>query len=105
MRRSIFYQPLAAFLAVLLLPPFAWVTGAGHISLAKAQFDVGCAPAAGRIIQDLGGLCDANFAIPSADVLQFERDTVNGWLTAHQLPQSDSAVIYQYGRSDLRSEL
>src|ERR1041385_4194362 len=102
MRTSIFYRPLAILMALLLLPPFAWFTGAGHIWLAQGQ--TGCAPAASRIIQDVGGFCDANWA-STADVQQFESDTVSAWLTAHQLPQSDSSVIYQLGRSDLRSEL
>ncbi len=107
MRRSILYQPLAVLLAVIMLPPFSWISGAGRASSMSvtAQINVpGCTPSAGRIIQDLGGFCDPNWA-DTADVQQFENDTVSAWLTAHQLPQSEGALIYQFGRSDLRSEL
>jgi len=107
MRNSIFYQPLVVFMAVMMLPPFSWITGAGQASSVsvKAQSSFGgCAPDASRIIQDIGGNCDANWA-STADVQQFESETVSAWLHEHQLPPSDSSVIYQYGRLDLRSEL
>ena len=107
MRRSIFYQPLAVFLAVILLPPFSWITGAGEASPASLKGQIvitACGPDAGRIIQDLGSDCGPNWA-NTADVQQFESEMVSAWLTAHKLPQSDKSIIYQLGRLDLRSEL
>jgi hypothetical protein len=107
MRRSIFYQPLAVFMAVLMLPPFSWVLGAGRESpmAAKAQIDLsGCEPNSQRIIQNLGGFCDDTWA-PTAYVQQLENDSVSSWLQAHQMPPSDRSIIYQIGRSSLRSEL
>ena len=102
-----YYKPLALALAFLLLaPPISWVSGVGHTSRAEAQIVIsGCAGSPDRIIQNLGILCDPNFPAQFADVQQFESDTVRGYLAAHSLPQTDSSLIYQVGRSDLRSEL
>jgi hypothetical protein len=42
MRSSIFYQPLAVFLAVIMLPPFSWITGASErASEASGTFEGG----------------------------------------------------------------
>jgi hypothetical protein len=81
MRRSIFYQPLAVFLAVILLPPFSWISGGGASSVAvKAQISVsGCGPDSHRIIQNLGGLCDPNWA-PTEEVKAFEDSVIADWL-------------------------
>src|SRR5262245_49089428 len=105
MRNSIFYQPLAVIMAILMLPPFTSITGTSATSLAEAQSFTGCAPVSSRIIQNIGGLCDSNFAVPSAILQQFEVETVSAWLTIHGLPQSARSMIYELGRSDLRSEL
>src|SRR5262245_11168724 len=105
LRRCLFYRPLAVFMAVMMFPPFSWVTGSSQVSRVLAQINVGgCAPDASRIIQDLGGTCDANWA-STADVQRFESEMASNWLKAHQLEETDISMIYQYGRIDLRSEL
>ena len=102
-----YYKPLALALAFLMLaPPISWVTGVGGTSRAEAQIVIsGCAGSQDRIVQNLGILCDPNFPAQPADIQQFESDAVRGYLAAHLLPQTDSSLIYQVGRSDLRSEL
>jgi len=51
------------------------------------------------------------FVNPCADttygsaLVQFESDTVQGYLATHGLPSTDSYVVYTYGRSDLRTEI
>jgi len=40
-----------------------------------------------------------------ADVAQLENDGVQAFLAAHNLPGTDAALLYQYGRQDLRNEL
>lgn len=40
-----------------------------------------------------------------ADVAQLESDGVQAFLAAHNLPSTDAALLYQYGRQDLRDEL
>jgi hypothetical protein len=40
-----------------------------------------------------------------ADVAQLESDGVQAFLAAHNLPGTDAALLYQYGRQDLRDEL
>jgi len=35
----------------------------------------------------------------------FESDMVNGWLALHGRPASDAALVYQYGGSELRSDI
>jgi hypothetical protein len=42
---------------------------------------------------------------PTADLQQFESDTVQAFLTLHGLPSTDAPLIYQYGRADLRAQL
>ena len=44
-------------------------------------------------------------SVPTSDLRQFESDTVQAYLAWHGLPSTDASLIYQYGRSDLRSEL
>src|SRR5262245_60171976 len=105
LRRCLLYKPLAVFMAVMMFPPFSWVTGSSQVSRVLAQSNIGgCTPDASRIIQDLGGSCDANWA-STADVQQFESEMASAWLQIHQLEETDISMIYQYGRIDLRSEL
>lgn len=55
--------------------------------------------------------CDPDFpgeilnACGSQDLMQFESDAVTTWLQLHQLPASDRAILYTYGRADVRNEI
>jgi hypothetical protein len=104
-RRSILFQPLAALLAFLILPLRVGASGnGGHFRElgAGGQTIVGCAPLGGTAIVQL--YCGAgNFPTAYADLVQLESDSVSGYLGLHNIPQTNSSVIYQYGRSDLRS--
>jgi hypothetical protein len=46
-----------------------------------------------------------NATPPTAALQQFESDTVQSFLTLHGLPSTDASLIYQYGRTDLRTQL
>ena len=78
-----FFQPLALGFAMMLAPHLAhaWDFGA-------------CLAIQGRIIQ----ACDP-------DLAQFDSDTVQAYLAAHSLPATDSSIMFQYARTDLRNEL
>jgi|GEM_PF-6644551 len=41
----------------------------------------------------------------TADIAQLESDSVQAFLAAHNLPSTDAALLYKYGRRDLRDEL
>lgn len=109
--RSAIYQPLAVLLAVLLLPSISWIqSGPGLNSVssgapfqASAQVVIGgCHPAQpNSIIQVVcpGGLLFA------PDLYQLESDAVTAYLNEHNLPASDAHVIYDEGRTDLRSAI
>ena len=84
----------------LLVPA---VFGAGLLQAAppvSIQAAGGCSPASGRIIQQV---CDTGSV--DNDVLLFEDEIIADWLTTHEIPLIQSPLIYQYGRTDLRSEL
>jgi len=78
-----FIQVLVAACTVVLAP-----------YLAHAQSVVACAPSQNRIIQ----VCDP-------DLVQFDSDSAQAYLTAHSLPATDSSTLFQYARTDLRNEL
>ena len=108
LRRSRFYQPLAVLLAILLVPVFSWFPSGGDAARpfqAEAQTVASCnSTGTNSIIQKL---CTPTGS-PSpyaADIIQLESDAVNGFLTLHQLPLTDSNIIYTYGRSDLRDAI
>ncbi|HEY7390854.1 MAG TPA: hypothetical protein VH640_20225 [Bryobacteraceae bacterium] len=91
---------VVALSALLILPPASWVMAPGSAGPFQAHAQivvVSCDPTPKRIIQDI---CDAG-----PDMSQFEKDGVNEWLTLHQMPASAASDIYQYGRSDLRTEI
>src|SRR5215813_50803 len=98
MRRSLYFRPLAIGLAFLLLriplPP--------PIGLAQPAFAGvdSCSPSADRILQDI---CPDG--TPDGTLIKFEQDIVHDWLTLHRMPLSNAALIYQHGRSDLRSDI
>ena len=109
--RSVIYRPLAVLLAILLLPSLSWLdSGVGLNSgsssgpfQASAQIVTGgCHPSqANAIIQNVcpGGL----FLAP--DLYQLESDAVSAYLAEHNLPATDAHLIYDEGRTDLRSAI
>jgi len=103
LRQSLVYQPLAILMAILMLPALSWVEsgGAGARPFqASAQIQLqGCAATGNTIIRNY---C-ANGVVYFTDLTQFEKDSVTAYLALHNIPQSDAHVIYDYGRSDLRS--
>jgi hypothetical protein len=94
---SIQPPPVAAVLAVLLVPMLCRFQGdAGAWSSQASAAAVGGSKA---IIQNLG-------IVPiAADLTQLENDSVQAYLGLHDLPQSDSTIVYTYGRRDLRSAI
>ncbi|HEY7307055.1 MAG TPA: hypothetical protein VH601_23220, partial [Bryobacteraceae bacterium] len=110
-RRSVIYQPLAALLAVLLMPSFSWFESRAGIPLGAtaksfqlgAQAGIqGCnSPRGNRIIQTV---C-VNGSPYEADLDQLEADAVKAYLALHGLPASEANLIYSLGRTDLRSAI
>ena len=110
--RSAVYQPLAATLALCLMPTFAWMESTAGIPLGEsarsfqssAQIVVqGCTGRGNLIIQNTcvnGTPYDIN-----GDLTQLESDAVNAYLIEHKLPPSDAALIYSTGRTDLRNAI
>jgi hypothetical protein len=106
--RSVIYKPLAAVLAVLLIPSLSSFESTAGIPLgaaksfqASAQTIQGCAPSpANAIIQTL---CPGNNTAYVADLQKLESDAVSAYLGLHGLPATDAQMIYTYGRADLRS--
>src|SRR5262245_38833071 len=91
-RRAPFFRPLALVLSFLLLriPLLAPI---GLVPPAFAGVDP-CGPSADRILQDI---CPDG--VPDLVLINFEQDIVDDWLTAHRMPLSNAALIYQHGRS------
>jgi hypothetical protein len=91
-RRSFIFQPLAAFLIVLLLPFLSRIASDTGIRISEASAQVSTNP----ILQNcLGRAC--------ADLRQLETDGVSAYLGLHNLPLADASIVYKYGRTDLRS--
>jgi hypothetical protein len=99
LRRWIVYRPLAVTMAILLLPFLSWIEGAGTRPFqANAQVG-GCTSTTNSIIQSY---C-VNNTDYFTDLTQLEQDAVNAYLAAHILPASDAHLIYDQGRTDLRT--
>jgi hypothetical protein len=99
LQRSVISRPLSVILAVLLMllptyPGFERTTVVGA-SQAAAQV------VTNTIIQNycVAGTCYIN------DLSQLESDAVNAALGMHDLRSSAAAVIYTYGRTDLRDSI
>ncbi len=101
-RRSAIYQPLAALLAVLLIPSFSWFDGSKAFQ-SSAQIVQGCGSSRGNLI--LQSVCVNGSPGPVDDLNQLETDAVGAYLTAHSLPASDASLIYSEGRTDLRDAI
>jgi hypothetical protein len=91
--RSVIFQPLAAILTVFLLPFFSQLAGDTGVKFSEASAQV----FTNQILQNVFKTTIAS------DLLQLESDGVNAYLALHDLPATDSSVIYNYGRLDLRS--
>ena len=90
--RSLIFRPVAAILIVALVPLFPGFSGDSGIRTSEASAQT---PST-AIIQNC-------FTTVCSDVRQLETDGVKDYLDLHGLPQTDAALIYSYGRSDLRS--
>ena len=102
LRRSLIHKPLAVLMSILLLPALTWMEsgGAGARPFqARAEGVQGCASTTNSIIQSY---C-ANGVVYYNDLVQLESDSVSAYLALHNMPQSDSQLIYSAGRTDLRT--
>jgi hypothetical protein len=97
LKRCFIYRPLAAILAVMLVPIFSRFEGGA--GLRASQASAGVLGPSKTIIQNycVGHLCYI------ADLGQLEGDAVNAYLGLHNLPPGDAHNIYDYGRADLRN--
>ena len=99
LKRWFIYRPLAAILAVLVVPMFSGFGGDAGIRAFQASAAV--IGTSKSIIRNacVGTKCYI------ADVGQLESDAVGGYLGLHNLPPDDGHIIYDYGRTDLRSAI
>ncbi|HEY2106095.1 MAG TPA: hypothetical protein VGH29_09950, partial [Candidatus Binataceae bacterium] len=97
LKRCFIYRPLAAILAILLLPMVSRFEGDAGVRAFQAS--AGVIGGSKAIIQNycVGRLCYV------ADLAQLERDAVNAYLGLHSLPLGDAHIIYDSGRADLRN--
>jgi hypothetical protein len=111
--RSAIYQPLAAVLAVLLMPTFAWMESTAGIPLgtsakafqSSAQIVIqGCGTSRGNLIIQNVCVNGTSYDV-GGDLTQLESDAVNAYLTEHKLPLSEASLIYSEGRTDLRNAI
>ena len=95
--RSFIYRPLAAVLAILLVPALChFQSDAGVWS---SQASAAALGGSKTVIQNHG------IGRIVSDLVQLENDAVTTYLALHDIPQSDASFIYTYGRSDLRSAI
>jgi hypothetical protein len=99
----VFYKPLAILLVALLTPALAWVANS-NLFLANAQVGSGCFSGNNSIIQNY---CDAAGNIYVTDLAQLEADSIDAYLDEHHIEKTAASrnIVYQYGRSDLRSQI
>jgi len=106
------YKPVAVLLAILMLPSLSWRNGDSAISgafTAAAQIVIsGCAadPASNKIIRQYCVTSSSGNTVNyGPDLVQLESDAVATYLSLHNISGADAQVIYNYGRSDLRSAI
>ena len=105
LRRSIVYRPLALMMAILMLPPLAWIGGGNQTRPFQAQAQIaGCLATSNTIIQNY---CDAAGNIYGTDLNQLESDSIDAYLDKHHIEKTAASrnIVYQYGRTDLRSQV
>src|ERR1700747_2782247 len=91
--RSVIYQPLAAVLAVLLMPTFSWLESTAGVPVSataksfqsSAQIVSGCGTRGNLIIREV---C-VNGVVYGPDLDQFEAEAVKAYLVEHDLPLTD----------------
>ena len=88
LKRCFIYRPLAAILALLMLPMFSRFEG--DAGMRTFQASAGTIGGSKQIIQNycVGSSCYV------ADLGQLERDAVAGYLGLHNLPADDTNIIY-----------
>ena len=105
LRRSLLFKPLAILLSILLLP-VVWPSEGSQAHAQIVSPPVGpppvdpCAPGGNQVFQNY---CDSKGNNFYQDLSQLETDAVTAYLGEHGLPASDASLIYEKGRSDLRS--
>lgn len=107
-RRSIWFQPIAVMLAIILAPLAVWLdTNPIYASIS---------PLAAQA-QSVGGFCSAlpserrlirefcvNNASYAVDLTIFEQQTMAAWLASHGMPATESDNFYKYANEEARSE-
>ncbi|MBV8810423.1 MAG: hypothetical protein JO033_17270 [Acidobacteriaceae bacterium] len=108
--RSVIYRPMAAVLAVLLMPTFSWLESTAGVPVSataksfqsSAQTVSGCGtPRGNAIIQEV---C-VNGVPYGPDLDQLEADGIKEYFAQHDLGPVDPLAIYFLGRTDLRSAI
>src|SRR5262249_12547637 len=107
LRRCLFYKPLAILMSILMLPAVSWMEGGGAGLLA---FQSGGPIISGRSADTTSKSIIRKYCVNGVDygpdLVQLEKDAVDSYLAYHgPLPPSDAHVIYELGRSDLRSAI
>jgi hypothetical protein len=109
LKRWFIYRPLAAILAIMMVPIFGRFEGGAGLRASQAE----AAGLAANTSNCPGPMCVTRQLIIQncgigpicTDLRQLETDAVNGYLGLHHLPPGDAHIIYDYGRTDLRSAI
>lgn len=111
--RSWIYKPVALLLAILVLPSFSWMdantASSGPFTVTAQSIIIsGCTadPTSNKIVrQYCVTSATGNTVSYGTDLVQLESDAVSTYLSLHNMSGGDAQVIYNYGRSDLRSAI
>src|SRR5437868_6538203 len=95
MRKSIFYQPLAVLMAILVAAPLSWLS----------QFGNGSHRAGAGPFQAAAQSGSPGGSITTTGIDLGEGDALRAYLALHTLPETDSNLIYSTGRGDLRTDV
>jgi hypothetical protein len=93
MRRSIFFQPLAVLMALLVAPPLSWLCGLGSRTSGNGSVAFRAAAQTSSATNRI------------APGYPQEHEMVRAYLALHQLPATDENLVYDVGRTDLRDEI
>ena len=99
-------------MSILLLPSTPWVQRAGVVAPAEVQAQtIPPVPIGGCTASSISNSIIREYCTPDGhtnyfcDLTQLESEAVKAFLASHHLPETDASVIYDYGRSDLRSQI